>query len=253
MTHEERMQLAHDLCERMTHKYSDDLILGGVYGSTARGTDTAWSDLEMTFVVRDGNGARNKHFLYRGIAVGYRAIEQKKLEQLLSNPSIETEGYRWPFWMGMLSVLKVLHGDPKQIGTWLQLGQSVPREKFRTALQDSLPGFVVESYGRILSCRERGSHQDIYCAVIEVLFEMQQVLCLLNQRWVTHDYYQGLVDTFDFLKLPKRYKELIPALWAAREIDTIVPLAEELVRNYWQLLAEAGMSVINHQTVDGIL
>jgi len=47
------MQLAQDLCARMVATHPGDVTLGGVYGSTARGTDTRWSDLEMLFVVHD--------------------------------------------------------------------------------------------------------------------------------------------------------------------------------------------------------
>ena len=245
MEHEERIQLARDLCARIVARHPGAILLGGVYGSTAQGTDTQWSDLEMLFVVGDGSKVQGKHFIYRDIAVGYQVIEQGNLERLLTNPSL-----KWPFWMGVLSVLKVLHGDPERVRAWMQLGQSVPAERFRQALEASLPGLVVESYGRILSCRERGNTQDIGCAVIEVLFEMNQALCLLNQRWVTHDYYQGLLDTFSFPKLPKGYQELVPVLWSAREVEEIVPLAETLVRSFWQLLADEGIEVKNYQAVE---
>jgi kanamycin nucleotidyltransferase len=247
MEHEERIQLAQSLCARMVARHPGAILLGGVYGSTARSTDTQWSDLEMLFVVRDGSKVEGKEFLYRGTAIGYQVIEQGKLEELLISPSL-----KWPFWMGVLSVLKVLHGTQEQVQAWMQLGQSVPAERFRQALETSLPGLVVESYGRILSCQERGNTQDIVCAVIEVLFEMNQALCLLNQRWVTHDYYQGLADAFSFPKLPEGYQELVPVLWSAREADEIVPLAETLVRNFWQLLADEGVAVRSYQAVDDL-
>lgn len=241
------MQLAQDICARMVANHPGDIILGGVYGSTAQGTDTRWSDLEMLFVVRDGSEVEGQEFLYRGTAIGYQAIEQRRLEELLTSPSL-----KWPFWMGVLSMLKVLHGDPEQVRAWMQLGQSVPAERFREALEASLPGLVVESYGRILSCQERGNTQDIGCAVIEVLYEMNQALCLLNQRWVTHDYYQGLLDAFSFPKLPKGYQELVPALGSARAVDEIVPVAQTLVRNFWQLLADEGIEVRNYQAVEDL-
>jgi hypothetical protein len=247
MEHEERIQLAQDLCARMVARHPGAILLGGVYGSTARGTDTQWSDLEMLFVVRNGSKVGGKEFLYRGTAIGYQVIEQGKLEELLTNPSL-----KWPFWMGVLSVLKVLHGDPEQVRAWMQLGQSVSAERFRQTLEASLPGLVMESYGRILSCQERGNTHDIGCAVIEVLFEMNQALCLLNQRWVRHDYYQGLADAFSFPKLPEGYQELVPALWSARAVDEIVPLAETLVRNFWQLLADEGVTARNYQAVDDL-
>jgi len=247
MKHEERMQLAHDLCDRMVFRHPGHVVISGVYGSTAKGTDTPWSDLELLFVVRDGSKIKEKHFIYRGIAVGYSVFERRKLENLLANPSPD-----WPFLMGVLSVLKVLYGDLEQVQAWLRSGQSVPAEKFRKALESYLPEFVVESYGRIFSCRERGNTEDVGCAVIEVLLEMNKALCLLNRRWVTHDYYQGFVDAFSFPKLPEGYRDLVPALWNARDMDEIVPLARTLVNNFWQLLADEGIRVPDYQNVNDL-
>ena len=240
----DRMELAQTLCARMVAAHPGDIILGGVYGSTARGTDTPWSDLELTFVGRDDSGLAGQHLLYRGTAVGYAVYEQSKLEETLANPGLE-----WPFLMGMLSVLKVLRGDPAQLDRWLRLGQAAPPEKFKAALESHMPALVIESYGRIRSCRSRGDATALYPSVLEVLFEMNLALCLLNRRWVTGDYYQGLQEAFDFPKLPQAYRDLVPALYRATTIDAIAPLAETLVHNLWQLLGEEGIQVANYQDV----
>lgn len=227
--------------------YPKQILLGGVYGSTARGTDTPWSDLELLFVAEDGSGLQTRELLYKGTAVGLYVIQQGELEKHLTEPTLH-----WPFWMGVLSVLRVLQGDPGQVQSWLALGQSVPEHRFRQTLEQHLAGLVVESYGRIHSCRERGNHEDIYCAVLEVLFEMRQALCLLNRRWVTHDYYQGLLESFDFPKLPQNYVHLAPALWQAREVEEIVPLAEELYGHYWEFLSREGLHGRDYQQADEV-
>jgi hypothetical protein len=202
----------------------------------------------MLFVVQDGSQVKGQHLLYRGIAVGYQVIQQHGLETILTSPSLE-----WPFHMGMLHVLHVLHGDSALIQTWLRMGEAVPDQQFRAALETALPSLVVESYGRIMSCRERGNTRDIGIAAIEVLLEMNLALCLLNRRWVTHDYYQGLVDAFSFPKLPEDYAKLAPMLWEAREIEEIAPLAQQLMANYWSLLAGEGVRVADYHTIDDIL
>ena len=251
MDHKERMQLAQGLCDRVVEKYQDGIILGGLYGSTARGLDTRWSDLEMLFITRDGCTAQGQQFIYRGIAAGFMVMERGKLEELLSNPSLE--GFcGWPFYMGVLSVMKVLYGDQSQVETWLKMGSTVPEAKFREALVRHLPGLVTESYGRILSCKERGNEDDLYCAVLEVLFEMRDALCLLNRSWVTHDYMQAQIDSFRFPILPRRYEELVPMLWRARGFDEVMPLAGELVENFWQLMSEAGLTVPDYKAVSDI-
>ncbi|MGB3479375.1 MAG: hypothetical protein WBB67_09460 [bacterium] len=245
MDHEERMSLAQTVCDRFVDKYRDNVIIGGVYGSAAKDSDTEWSDLEMLFVVQDKCKAQAQQFLYRGIAVNYSVLKRGKLENILNHPCLEGD-MGWPFWMGVLCVLKILYGDQSQIDSWLQMGDNVPYVEFRKALEKELPGLIFESYGRILSCKARNNMDDWYCAVLEVLFEMRDALCLLNRSWITHDYYQGLVDTFQFPKLPRRYKELIPLLWNVQDIDTAITLARELKENFQQLLVEQGIRSIEY-------
>ena len=247
LTHADRWQLAQDLVQRMVGQYGDGILLAAVYGSTARGTDTPWSDLELWFVTEDGASAQGQQFLYRGIAAGYEVHPRSELERALSKPTSH-----WPFYMGVLSVLHVLHGDAGLVGRWLALGRSAPEEGFRELLRARLPGLVHESYGRILSCQARGNLHDIGANVIEVLYEMKEALCLLNRRWVTHDYYQGYQETFGFPFLPDDYQELVDALWYASQTDEIVPLAKRLFANYVRLLEAHGLSPVDYQRIEDI-
>jgi hypothetical protein len=251
MKHEERMQLARELCDRFVGRYSHDVIFSGVYGSTARGLDTEWSDLEMLFVVQDSCKAHGRQLVIQGRAVSYAVMAYHTLEHVLGNPVLHRD-CGWPFWMGVLSALKVLYGSQSNVDALLQVGIDVPDARFKVALEKELPGLVFESYGRILSCKERNNQDDIYCAVLEVLFEMRDALCLLNKSWVTHDYLQGLVDSFCFPRLPRRYRELVPQLWRACNIDDVIPLADELVRNFRRLLAEEGIVIHDYNTVSDI-
>lgn len=243
MMHQERWNLAEDISARMGTTYPD-IIVGGVYGSTARSTDTKWSDLELLFIVQDGSSLTNQHFMYRGTAVGYEALKKSELEKHLTTPTV-----KWPFWMGVLSVLKVLYGNPEQVTAWLDHGKAVPVEKFKKIIETNLPNYILESYGRILSCRERKNTYDITCAVLEVVFEMNVVLCLLNKSWVTHDYYHGIEESFSFPRLPENYKDMVSALWSARTIEEIVPLAEKLVKAFYNLLEQEGIAITEYQTV----
>ena len=53
MNHEDRVDLAGKLTERLLGKYGDGILLGGIYGSTAKGSDTKYSDLEMFFIIKN--------------------------------------------------------------------------------------------------------------------------------------------------------------------------------------------------------
>lgn len=247
LTHEERFQLAKDLCARLVAAYPEQILLGGVYGSTARGTDTPWSDLEMLFVVTDDCPALSQNVIYQTMALGYVVFRESELKRQLTTPS-----RGWPLLMGILDSLVVLHGDPGQIQTWLAMGQGVPLEEFHRVLEELLPGLVVESYGRILSCQYRAIHYDVGLAIAEMLFEMRDALCLLNKAWVKHDYYRGLVDSFEFPKVPDKYPYLVPALYVVRRFDEIVPLASRLIVNFWKLMETENIQFEHYVAVDEI-
>jgi kanamycin nucleotidyltransferase len=243
----QRLELAKAICSQMLHTYEEQVIIGGVYGSTATDSNTPWSDLEMWFVVRDDCEAKGKHFLFRDIPVGYRVYKRNELEHIITHPSV-----RWPFHMGVLSVLKLLFGDPDILSSWLEMGWSVPKSTFYIALEEMLPGLVFESYGRIHSSAIRREEHTLLPAILEVLFEMLTALCLLNQSWITHDYYAGLAESFEFPKTPRDYEHIVPALYAARSFKIAVSLADELVSNFKDLLAEEGIRIFIYHSVQEI-
>lgn len=84
MVPEVRREFAENLCFKVCNLYSDDIIVAAIYGSTARETDTFWSDLELQFVVRDKSKLKTKHFIYQEIAVGLHIIKQIEMEEKLT-------------------------------------------------------------------------------------------------------------------------------------------------------------------------
>jgi hypothetical protein len=237
LPHDERVNLASALAERAARQAGERFVLAGLFGSTARGLDTPWFDLDMVIFLRGSQGAKGRHFLRLGVAVGYCVEEVEPLEEILTHPQ-----ERWPFLMGLLTSLQVLRGDPAQRERWLEMGHACSPEAFRQAVHDLLPDMVMESFGRILSAKSRGREEEVNVSAIEVLSEMRTVLCLLNRSWVFHDYLEGIRDSFRFPKLPENYCRLAPALWSARSADEAAPLATELVENYWRLLEQEGFS-----------
>jgi kanamycin nucleotidyltransferase len=52
MNHEDRLKLAKEIASRFQGHFAESMLAIGVYGSLARGTDTAYSDIEMYCVIK---------------------------------------------------------------------------------------------------------------------------------------------------------------------------------------------------------
>ena len=231
VSHVERRELAQALTGRMAARYP--LLLAGLYGSTVRNQDVDSSDLELWFVVADDCAAQGQNFNYRGISAGYQVYRQSDMEAIVTTPNGS-----WPLHMGVLAELEVLAGDTQLNERLLDLGRAVPKAAFHHYLENHLADYVFESYGRILSCATRQNQADLRFAVEEVLFEMQTVLCLLNQRWVTRDYTAGLQQTFDFPLIPANYPDLITTLLSVTSFPDTLPAAQQLVTRYLDFLQQ---------------
>ena len=248
MDHVERISLAKNVSDKFFENHGKDVILSGIYGSTARGEDVEWSDLDILFIVNNDNKIEEKSFLYKGTVVGLRILKMEDLETVLTTPTVD-----WPFWMGTLQILKIIRGDREMVKGLIKKGLSVPSENFRALLEKILPSLVFESYGRILSCKARSDASILNVSIIEMILEMNKALCLLNRRWITHDYHSGIVDTLEFSKLPKRYKEIAPELWNCNDLDEAIVLSEKLVYDYKELLSIEGIQLKDHESLDNVV
>jgi len=231
MTHEERYNLALNYSKNLQKELRNNLVCSCLYGSTLRGTDTKWSDLELFVLTKEEIPSRC--FLVEIIPVSIQAITETKLLEKLENPDKE-----WPFYAGLMKNLEVLSGDKEAPKRYLEKAMSVPEDKCVETLKNNVSEFVFESCGRIFSCIARKNYDDIYCAVIETLLETRTALCLLNHSFVNRDYFKGIKETFKFKKIPKNYPVLATKLWQSRNPFEIVRYARELLNNYVNLLKE---------------
>lgn len=242
-----RLGLARALLGRLAATYGDALVLGGVFGSAARGEASEWSDLDLLVVTRAGAALQSRALLVRGTLVSLSVIAEDALAAELGGP-----GAAWPFWMGVLAELRPLVGDAAQIARWSALGMALDARAFRARVEPLLPGLVFEAYGRLRTRAASGESRDTAALGVELVYELQRALCLLNRRWVTRDYYAGVAQSFGFPLRPEGYELLAPRLVMGGELAEIVGVAGELVGAYWRLLAAEGALVPNYQKVDDV-
>jgi len=246
MNHAERVQTANKLTEMMVKKYGDDVLLGGIFGSTAKGTDTEYSDLEMLFVVRDESKAKSFDFAYRGMPVTVVVQRISEVEKDITEVELE-----WPLKMGRLFNLKIACGNRNVLRRFRRLLNSVPESKFYRCIAKETP-LCHEGLGRLKAVKMRGNTHETGLFVFEILFEFTLLTAIFNREFINHDYLGGLNEAFKFKKLPKNFENNARKLlnWANMNIDEVINLAEEFVHNFVAFTNKNGIKLEDHTPLE---
>lgn len=248
MKHEERVQLAHILTDMMVKKYGDEVLLSGIYGSTAKNTDTEFSDLEMLFLVSNGSKARSFNFAYKGMPVGVLVEKVADVEKDIKEVEVE-----WPLKMGRLFNMKLTYGDKALLERFRKTLKSVPTEKFNKCIAKET-ALCYEGLGRLKSVKVRMNTYETGLFVAEVLFELNLLVAVLNREFINHDYLRGLFEAFKFKKLPKNYEKIACKLlnWNNLSLDETIQLAQELVHNFVEFATENGIKIEEHTPLEEV-
>jgi hypothetical protein len=248
LNHRERVSLARKLSELLLKKYGDQIVLGGIYGSTAKGTDTEYSDLEMFFIVKNECKAMDFSFAYKGMPVSVCVRKLSDVEKDINEIDLD-----WPLKMGRLFNLKVTCGDASISKRFKRLLQKIPEEKFREFLAKETP-LCYEGLGRLKAVKIRGNTHEIGLFVAEVLMEFMLLTAIFNREFINHDYLGGLPESFKFKHLPKDYEKIAKKLmeWKSLNTDEIIQLAEKFVQNFVNFLAENGIKVKEHTPLEEV-
>lgn len=245
MNHKERVNLANKLSELILKKYGDEILLGGIYGSTAKGTDTEYSDLEMFFIVKNECKMESFSFAYEGMPVSVCVQKLADVEKDIAEIDLD-----WPLKMGRLFNLKTTCGDTSILKRFRRLLKKIPEEKFNEFIAKETP-LCYEGLRRLKAVKIRGNTHEIGLFVAEVLMEFMLLTAIFNREFITHDYLGGLPESFKFKHLPRDYEKIARKLmkWKGLSIDEIIQLADNFVQNFISFMAENGIEVKEHTSL----
>jgi kanamycin nucleotidyltransferase len=248
MNHEQRVKVANKITEMFLEKYGDEVCLGGVYGSTAKDTDTEYSDLEMFFIVKNESKAKSFDFAYHGMPVGVFVQKIKDVEK-----DIREIAQDWPLKMGRLFNLKITCGDRALLKRFRETLEKVPKERFANFIAEETP-LCYEGLGRLKAVKVRGNTYETGLFVAEILMEFTLLTAIFNREFINHDYLDGLFESFKFKRLPKDYEKIARKLveWNKLSIDETIRLADEFVRNFVRLMRENEITVKEHTPLEKV-
>jgi hypothetical protein len=223
--------------------------LGGIYGSTARGTDVDCSDLEMFFVVEDGSKAKSFRFAYESIPIGVDVQSVTDVEKDITKIEVD-----WSVKMGRLFSLKVFYGDPSILRKFRIILEGVPKMSFDKFLASETP-LCYEGLGKLKAAKVRQTTlEEMGMFVGGTLLDFMLLVAIFNREFINHSYFDAVIESFSFKNLPKNYEKNARKLmkWNSLSVDETVKLADEFVHNFVELLAESGVAVREHTPLEEV-
>ncbi|MFZ5815163.1 MAG: ANT(4')-I family aminoglycoside nucleotidyltransferase [Bacillota bacterium] len=226
MSREARLALAHRIAQHARNAYSDKLKAIGLYGSTARGTDGPYSDIEIFCVLR----SRGEEFSYEWVAGPWKAEVDFYSEEILLTKAARVEG-RWPLTHGAFTHVLPLW-DPEDFFEELRAAAASPPEAdFHLAVEGMLVGELYEFAGKWRNAEARGETSHLPALAVETARYGALLLGLHHRR----TYSTGSKLLEEALALPDRpdgFDPLCQRVMAGQLSDPKAVL-EGLVR-FWE-------------------
>jgi kanamycin nucleotidyltransferase len=247
MEHGNRIKVVRGIHIRIQKTFQDSILFGGVYGSTAIGRDTEFSDIEMMYVTRSGTHEKKKSFLYHGIPVEIEFVPIEAVAGWLQDISLQL-----PLQMGSLLTLQLWAGDQKQRDEILMRYYSLPDEKIFRYFQVHGSEIAYESLNKIRSLQSRALRREHLLFVYEVLQEIALSIALINRKPITWGYFTGIKETYGFDRIPDNYKELAESFIKEESLKNSIEIGQLMVASFEEFLSKEGIRISRVQTLDEI-
>ncbi len=208
MDHKERVNIAKELCRKIMAGHKVYYV--GIYGSTARGEDTRFSDLEMVIVTKD------KHwwgvFRINGLSVWLHLEPLSKVYEQI--PRVDPEGdSNTNNYLNSMTLYDRI-GLKKEIRKRLR---KVEYAAFKDAALVPL-GEVNDHVSKMRNAIEVHKRKD--ALVLErfiLLSQADRVVALINRKHFTRGGKGHLKDISRFKYVPNGYLRLSNSIWTARD------------------------------------
>ena len=239
MERAERMALVQEIADRLLTVYQDRVHAIGLYGSTARGTDGPFSDIEM-FCVLNTIG---ENYSYEWTPGPWKAEVDVMSADILLNQAARVDS-RWPLTHDCYSHIHALY-DP--LSFFAQLHQAVssqPQEKFTAAIREMIVCAIYEVIGKLRSAQFAGNSAHTRIVVVELAKYGAYLIGLAHQKCYTTSSHM-LEESLTMADRPAGYDALCNLVMSGdlRDPNQISQVCEVFWLGVEQWAAEKGIEI----------
>ena len=237
-THEERLEIARQLCEQIVKTYGDKVLVVCIVGSTAKNLDRPYSDLEMIAIVRDGVEIPIVQYIHDGMSIQIDYVEGSSF---LKDASRIT--FNWPLSQDQFRNRIVLY-DPT---AWVSKLDKVVAESETADTRKTIGQLMSALYEGLEVIKNAELEHDeigIRTAGFYLAWDAARLVLLMNKRYVlTSSWFWK--ETKDSVLKPKGFwtREEKLAGFVRASVEEIVESAESLCNDMLKIVESLDISI----------
>ena len=174
-THSERMVLAERISSRLFELHGQAVLAIGVYGSTARGQDGPYSDLEMMAIVRDDEADTHEW-----TAGPWKAeVNVRRLADALESAAALDDD--WPLAQGEFAHVLALHDPGGFFPTLRARVFEHGAAEFEALMRDVIVGDILELVGKWRNMQARGAFAGLPSLAVKLVQHTAWLIGMANR------------------------------------------------------------------------
>lgn len=179
-TRRERLERARHIADWILGHYSDAVVAIGIYGSTARGSDEPYSDLEMSVLMRSSPTPGRDERYVQGLKISVEFHTVGSVYRRLQRVDLT-----WPLCVDQfVSVLSLY--DPE--GHWPKLKllvDQLPSGSFVQAIREGIVGELLENFAKLENARKRDDAPAMRWIAWNLAWDVAMISALMNRACFT--------------------------------------------------------------------
>lgn len=229
------IEMAQKISRHVVEELGDQARLVIVYGSTARGEATPFSDLDILVITTDASYQRS--FVLQGRPVEIWSMTFEQCKKLIITPSLS-----WGVAVTMFFQNKVLYGD-RSILTQLQnLYRSLNMEPFIQFCARNLVCFA-EILGKVKGAAQTKDIVYARWAAYDLANTVAGMVAMINKKYYLNQWGKHMAEILQCKILPDRFEHCYRTLWLSSDFDELVASISHLYIEFQRILSELGAEI----------
>ncbi len=238
MKHLERIELAEHILKKLKKKHGNKILVGAVYGSVAKNTDSEKSDLDILIISKKESKFIEDKFMVKNIPVSYWSKNIDDIENVIKYPSFDD----WPWALNTFLNFKTIIGDNKIQKKLKDHYKKLSLQKCHKAVGNHLPE-IYEWNIKIQKSYSKNDNGNLIFGIWDNMNAIVGCIALLNKKYFIGNGYDRFKESFKFKVKPKNYKKLVETAYISKNPKKAYMAYMELFDNFETLVKDKGIKI----------